>query len=66
MVDQYCRRFLFCVPFYLQHSPYKTAGSKSAGQEIPYLLWNPKVNYHVYRILALVPVYMYFLVPTYL
>jgi len=37
-------------------SPYWEANSHSAGQEIPRLLWKPKVQYCVHKDQSLVPV----------
>jgi hypothetical protein len=34
----------------------READIHSAGQEIPYLLWNPQVHYHVHKSPSLVPV----------
>jgi hypothetical protein len=39
-----------------QHSPSSEANSHSATQEIPHLLWNPKVRYRVPRSLQFVPI----------
>jgi hypothetical protein len=32
----------------VEQSPPSEAGSHSASQKIPHLLWNPKVHYHVH------------------
>jgi len=40
----------------MKQSPSLEANSKWASQEIPCLLWNLKVNYHVHKSLPLVPI----------
>jgi len=40
----------------MEQSPSWEANSHSTSQEIPRLVWNPKLNYSVHRILPLVPI----------
>jgi hypothetical protein len=40
----------------MEHSPFWQANCHSANQEIPHLLWKPKVNDHVHKSLPLVSV----------
>jgi hypothetical protein len=39
----------------MEQSPFSEANSHSAGQEIPRLLWDPKVHCHFDKRLPLVP-----------
>ena len=53
VINTYCVHTLtFCT----EHSPSWEASRFSAGQEIPSILWNPKVYYHVYKYSPPVPV----------
>ena len=39
----------------MEQSPSWEANSSSASQEIPYILWEPEVHYHMYKRLPAVP-----------
>ena len=39
----------------MQQSPALEIGNSLASQEIPQILWNPKLQYRVYKSLPLVP-----------
>jgi len=44
------------LPASMEESPSWEANSQSASQEIPRLLWNPKVHYRVHKGTLLVPI----------
>jgi len=51
----YCVLLLYLTNS-MEHSPSWEANSHSISQEIPYLLWNPKIHYQVNKSLLLVPI----------
>ena len=45
-----------CTPYLLEQSPSWAANRFSASQEIPHILWNPNVHYHIHKCPPPVPI----------
>ena len=56
----------YLLTYYMEQSPSWEANKFSASQEIPRILWNPKVHYRSHKCPPPVPTYvhMYFLLCT--
>ena len=46
----------YILTYSMQHSPSWEANRFSASQEIPHILWNPKVHYRIHKCLPTVPI----------
>jgi len=49
-------QFMFVLTHSIQHSPSSEANRFSASQEIPRILWNPKVHYRTHKCPPPVPI----------
>ena len=54
VVSEYLLPYL--LTYSIQHSPSWKASRFSASQEIPHILWNPKVHYHIHKCPPTVPI----------
>ena len=47
---------IYLLTYFMEQSPSWEANRFSASQEIPRILWNPKVHYHIHKYWTPVPI----------
>ena len=52
----YIRAITYLLTYFIKQSPSGEANRFSASQEIPHILWNPKVHYRIHKCPAPVPI----------